>query len=455
MRIQDLSIELRKWNEIIEVKAKEYSLDFFPVHFEMVNYREINEIAALGGFPQRYPHWRHGMGFDRISKEYTYGHSKIYEMVINTDPCLAYLLSSNSQVEHKMVMAHVYGHADFFKNNIYFSKTNRKMLDQVANHAVMIRRYQELHGVERVEEFVDAVLSLENLINFQLIGKENSSQNFRVKKNSLEQRSHEMNSLERPERDLLLFLLKNAPLESWEIDILEAIREESYYFAPQRQTKIMNEGWASYWHARILTEKILKDSEVIDYAALHSGTMATPPGGLNPYKLGIELFRDIQKRWDRGQFGKEWDECKDPKKRKTWDKKTNLGMEKIFEVRKLHNDLSFIDAFLTEDFCREQNMFVFSKNQKSGDFQVKSREFAGIKEKLLSQLTNAGLPIIELLEMNYKNRSELFMQHVAEKQGLDKKKAELTLKNVSKLWKRPVHISTLIEGKEEIISSAS
>ena len=121
-----------------------------------------------------------------------------------------------------------------------------------------------------------------------------------------------------------------------------------YYFAPQAQTKIMNEGWASFWHSRIMTTKALKDTELVDYADCHASTMGTQPGRINPYKLGIELYKHIEERWNKGQFGKEWDDCDDFAVKKRWDKQTGLGREKIFQVRKLYNDVTFIDEFLTE-----------------------------------------------------------------------------------------------------------
>src|SRR6185436_4675949 len=149
----------------IEAYAREYGLDFFETVFEVLDYQRMNEVAAFGGFPTRYPHWRFGMEFESLSKGYEYGLSKIYEMVINNDPCYAYLLEGNSSVDQKMVMAHVYGHCDFFKNNYYFSKTNRRMIDGMANHAARIRKHIERHGIEKVETFIDVCLSLDNLID--------------------------------------------------------------------------------------------------------------------------------------------------------------------------------------------------------------------------------------------------------------------------------------------------
>jgi len=125
----------------MQARAKAEGLDFFDTNFEFVDYQELGMFAAYTGFPQRYPHWRFGAQYDELMKGYSYGIQKIYEMVINTDPCYAYLLNTNSTADQKLVIAHVYGHCDFFKNNAWFSPTNRKMLDQVANHAARVNRY--------------------------------------------------------------------------------------------------------------------------------------------------------------------------------------------------------------------------------------------------------------------------------------------------------------------------
>jgi hypothetical protein len=223
---------------------------------------------------------------------------------------------------------------------------------------------------------------------------------------------------ERAQRDVLLFLLEHAPLEAWEFDVLAILREEAYYFAPQGQTKIMNEGWASYWHSTIMTRKALTSDEIIDYADHHSGTLGTRPGALNPYKLGIELYRDIEERWNKGRFGKEWDECDDLKARRAWDKNLGLGREKIFEVRKHYNDVTFIDTFLTAEFAMEQKLFVYGFNEKRNSWEILDREFRKVKNKLLSQLTNFGQPIIEVVDGNFENRGELLLAHKHDGQDL-------------------------------------
>jgi stage V sporulation protein R len=404
-------------------------------------------------------------------------------MVINTDPCYAYLLRSNLPVDQKLVMAHVCGHADFFKNNLWFAHTNRKMLDEVANHAARIRRYIEKHGLETVETFVDACLSLDNLIDIHAPGikrrphwdVENDDEPQAVRrikaKNYMdsyinppeflaeeqrkldEARQRRKNIPEEPVRDVLLFLLQYAPLENWQRDVLGIVREEAYYFAPQRQTKILNEGWASYWHSTIMTKRALEPNELIDYAEHHSGTVAAQPGRLNPYRLGLELLRDIEDRWNRGAFGPEYENCDDRKARRNWDKKLGKGREKIFQVRRIYNDVGFIDTFLTEDFAREHKLFTFAYNEKTGNYEIASRDFQEIKRRLLFQLTNFGQPIIDVVDANYENRGELYLMHRHEGIDLDVPFAEDTLKNLHTVWGRPVHLETTVTGKGKTLFS--
>jgi stage V sporulation protein R len=255
-----------------------------------------------------------------------------------------------------------------------------------------------------------------------------------------------------PQRDVLLFLLEHAPLKAWQHDVLSIIRDEAYYFAPQGQTKIMNEGWASYWHSKIMTRHGLTDAEVIDYADHHSGTMATSPNRLNPYKLGIELLKDIEERWNRGQFGPEYDACTDAWERAHWDKQLGLGREKIFEVRRIHNDVTFIDTFLTPEFCLKQRMFEYKFNESTNYYEIASREFQQIKTGLLNALTNHGRPFIYVDDGNYRNRGELYLRHEYEGVELKQDYAEDTLVNLQKLWGRPVHVETVVDDKPSILS---
>ncbi len=484
-RTKPLEGELLRIRDEIHGYALEFGLDFYEVRFEVCDYDTINILAAQGGFPSRYPHWRFGMDYDQLSKGYAYGLQKIYEMVINTNPCYAYLLNANHIVDQKIVMAHVYGHADFFKNNAWFANTDRNMLAVMANHGTKIRRYMERYGQNRVEEFIDRVNSIENLIDVGALFETSDSRrqsNERMKlaaeeiANQSDDRSNALKSFMRsksrntpgpvePEeiedlrdkkvvspRDVMHYLLENAPLEEWEADILGILRDEAYYYLPQRLTKIMNEGWASYWHSHIMTTRALKASEIIDYADHHAGVMAMSKQNINPYKIGIELYRDIEYRWNTGRFGKEYNECEDMHEKAKWDKNLGLGRQKIFEVRKTHNDVSFIDEFFTPEFCERQQLFTYKFNPRTGRNEIETRDFLDIKNKLLTQLSNFGSPVIEVESGNFQNRGELLLRHVHQGVDLDFGYASDTLRNIYALWKRPVNITSRQEEQNITLS---
>ncbi len=490
MRVYDLLMSRPIEGELLTLKdeihqyAVDYGLDFHPVIFEICNYDTINILAAQGGFPGRYPHWRFGMEYDQLSKGHTYGLQKIYEMVVNTNPCYAYLLTANNFVDQKIVMAHVYGHADFFKNNAWFKTSDRNMMDVIANHGAKIRRFMELHGQDKVERFIDKVLSFDNLLNINFLfetaevkrkrqeklkylkeevkghvdGRSSALKSFMRSKLRQQDESELKEDAEKSmreeviedKRDLMLFLINNAPLEEWEADVIGILREEAYYFLPQRMTKIMNEGWASYWHSKIMTEKALKSSEIIDFADKHSGVMAMSKQQINPYKIGIELFRDIEYRWNTGKFGKEYNECTNMVEKSNWATATNKGREKIFEIRKTHNDITFIDEFFTEDFCDRMQLFTYKYNPRTGRNEIESREFLDIKQKLLQGLTNFGQPVIEIESGNFNNRGELLLKHVHQGVDLDMAYAADTLKHLQSVWKRPVNITTEQDSKNVV-----
>jgi stage V sporulation protein R len=201
-----------------------------------------------------------------------------------------------------------------------------------------------------------------------------------------------------------------------------------------------------------MTQKALDPSEVIDYADHHSGTMAMHGARLNPYKIGIELLRDIEMRWNTGRFGKEWEECEDLEKKRTWDKQLGLGREKIFEVRRVHNDITFIDTFLTPEFCVQNRLFTYAWQEQAGIYYIDSRDFQKIKLRLLFSLTNFGKPWIVVVDGNYRNRGELLLVHQFSGVELRLDHAADTLANIQFMWGRPVHLQTLVDGKPTMLS---
>jgi stage V sporulation protein R len=874
--------ELLAAKKQIREQAHAYGLDFFPVIYEMCDYEQMNQLAAYGGFPQRYPHWRFGMEYERLRKQHHYGLGRIYEMVINNDPCYAYLQESNPLVDQKLVIAHVYGHSDFFKNNLWFSQTNRKMMDEMANHSTHVRKHIEKHGQDVVERWMDICLSVEHLIDphsmFLKRGpndtapqpprREDPVEKFQAKdyldrwinppeklEAEAKKRRDEKAKMRhatpaQPTRDVLQYLLEHARLEDWQADCLSIVREESYYFAPQGMTKVMNEGWActkgdeyvftdagllkmrdivdnrqaiavsdgqtsrgvydwakfenyetikirtrrgfrlegsvthrvlladgtwcrldelsqgqrvmigggrgvwareympidwalhrrltladaaasagihrrtisryrragitpstppqivsvlqqyenecgtctlmqnkrqkirvpslcdedlaavlgyligdghiselkkviglttgdleqadhfmelvhrlfdvhprkkwdessgskrwrvlfssknveeflkhlglktgvcartkcvpdvvlrspksvvaaflrayfdcdgyagkqgvilstssdplaevvqllllnfgilssrrphkdgcwhvhiagkscetfereinfgltrkrnalrkylsdhvwfkdeawddeivsiehdradvydisveethryaaqgfvnhnSYWHSTLMTKHFVEATEIIDYADHHSGTVHMPPGNFNPYKIGIELFRDIEDRWNKGKFGKEYEEADALGVKKKWDKGLGRGREKIFEVRRVYNDVNFIDEFMTAEFIEKHKFYQYGRDPHTGQLRIVSRDPQRIKQTMLYQLTNMGQPFIYVVDGNYNNRGELYLAHKHNGLDIDIKYAIETLKNVHKIWQRPVHLQAKID----------
>ncbi|MBL1218607.1 MAG: SpoVR family protein [Planctomycetes bacterium] len=500
----ELSPEMKEAQAEVIERAQSYGLDFFETIFEVVDYDTMNLLAAYGGFPIRYPHWKWGMEYEKLRKRDVYGMGRIYEMVINNDPCYAYLQESNSIMDQKLVMAHVYAHCDFFKCNAWFGQTQRHMMDEMANHATRIHRYAERHDATAVERFLDVCLSVEHLIDpHSMFMKREQSANGTPRTNGSngngqDQDADESASTEdcnghdfdklpakdymdryinppeliqqkkqrqqdqaaqdkhrfpaHPSRDVLLFLLRHAPLDDWQRDILSIIREEAYYFAPQAMTKIMNEGWATYWHSKMMTSHLLKDSEVIDYAEQHSGVVFMPPGGFNPYKIGVEVFKDIERRWDRGQHGGVWEQLEKIGERDAFDDGSMLGRKKIFEVRRIYNDVSFIEEFLTDELIDRLKLYHYRRDPRTGQNVIASRDPEVVRKTLLYRISNMGQPYIYVVDGNYANRGELYLAHQWNGLEVDASYAVEVLRGLYQLWSRPVHLQLLVNEEMSLLT---
>ncbi|MFG0329488.1 MAG: SpoVR family protein [Phycisphaerales bacterium] len=479
----ELSDELREAQIEARDLARSYGLDFFETIFEVIDYDTMNQLAAYGGFPIRYPHWRWGMEYEKLRKRDVYGMGRIYEMVINNDPCYAYLQESNSITDQKLVMAHVYAHCDFFKRNAWFSRTPRNMMDEMANHATRVQRYIDRVGAEEVERFLDICLSLEHLIDPHSMfvrreaarGAPGPSEDWeperlpakdymdryinppeemeRQKQRQAEERAEAKRRVPaKPTRDVLLFLLRHAPLEDWQRDALSIIREEAYYFAPQAMTKIMNEGWATYWHSRIMTTHLLSSAEVIDYADQHSGVVHMGPGGFNPYKIGLEIFKDIERRWDTGRHGSEWESLERIGERDRYDDGSMKGREKIFEVRRIYNDVNFVEEFLTDELIDRLNMYHYKRDPRTGQTVIVSRDPRVVRQTLLYRISNMGQPFIYIVDANYLNRGELYLAHQWNGLEVDAARASETLRGVRRLWGRPVHLQFRVNDEMTLMT---
>ncbi|WP_342430072.1 SpoVR family protein [Neobacillus sp. FSL H8-0543] len=445
-------------SEITEI-ASGFGLDFYPMRYEICPAEIIYTFGAYG-MPTRFSHWSFGKQFHKMKLHYDLGLSKIYELVINSNPCYAFLLDSNTLIQNKLIVAHVLAHCDFFKNNIRFQNTKRDMVESMAATAERIHQYEIQYGKKEVETFLDAVLAIDEHIDPSLMrpklawsigdDEEDSEQKIITPYDDLwkldEKEKRDTNQTKKkqfppqPEKDLLLFIeTYSRELADWQRDILTMMREEMLYFWPQLETKIMNEGWASYWHQRILREMDLTSGEAIEFAKLNAGVVQPSKTGINPYYLGIKIFEDIEERYNnptdemvqRGVI-------------------PGSGREKMFEVREVESDISFLRNYLNKDLVMREDMYLFQKQGR--DYKIVDKQWKQVRDQLVNMRVNGGFPYITVNDGDYLKNGELYLKHWYEDVELDVKYLEKVLPYVQQLWGRPVHIETLIEERRMLFT---
>lgn len=443
-------------DEITEI-ATGFGLDFYPMRYEICPADIIYTFGAYG-MPTRFTHWSFGKQFHKMKLQYDFGLSKIYELVINSNPCYAFLLDTNSLIQNKLIVAHVLAHCDFFKNNMRFSNTRRDMVESMTATAERIARYEMQYGIEKVERFLDAVLAIQEHIDPSLISRkqsvegvaENGANRNKTAYDDLWQlddpKKKEVQATAKPkvplkpEKDLLSFIEQHSRhLEEWQRDILTMMREEMLYFWPQLETKIMNEGWASYWHQRILREMDLTTGETIDFAKLNADVLQPSKTTINPYYLGVKIFEDIEERYNHPT-----DEMR------RMGIEPNKGREKIFEVREVESDISFIRNYLTKELVQREDLYLFEK--QGNDYRITNKDYEQVREQLISMRVNGGFPYLVVENGDYLLNGELYMVHQFEETELDLPYLEHVLPYVHQLWGRIVHLETVVKGKAIIFS---
>lgn len=447
--------------EITEI-ATGFGLDFYPMRYEICPAEIIYTFGAYG-MPTRFSHWSFGKQFFRMKLQYDLGLSKIYELVINSDPCYAFLLDTNSLIQNKLIVAHVLAHCDFFKNNIRFSNTKRDMVESMSATAERVKAYEHKYGKEEVETFLDAVLAIQEHIDPSLmrpklawsiddleeeeVEKKKASQYDDLwnldNRNKKRERSNVRKKKKippQPEKDLLLFIEEySRELEDWQRDILTMMREEMLYFWPQLETKIMNEGWASYWHQRILREMDLTSDEAIEFAKLNAGVVQPSKTSINPYYLGIKMFEDIEERYNNP--------TEEMKRRGV---KPGSGRDKIFEVREIEWDVSFLRNYLNKDLVMREDMYLFQRQGK--EYKVIDKEWEHVRDQLVNMRTNGGFPYLVVEDGDYLKNGELYIKHSYEGIELDLKYLEKVLPYLHQLWGRTVHMESIVESKGVVFS---
>jgi stage V sporulation protein R len=448
----------RAIDEITEI-AKGFGLDFYPMRYEICPADIIYTFGAYG-MPTRFSHWSFGKSFHRMKLQYDLGLSKIYELVINSNPCYAFLLDGNSLIQNKLIVAHVLAHCDFFKNNIRFSQTNRDMVESMSASAERIRQYEHLYGKDEVEKFLDAALGIQEHIDPSLYSNRfrweapNRKQSRATRspyddlwkldsedaaniKDEAPANAKTMKFPPEPEKDLMLFIQEfGHNLEDWQRDILTILRTEMLYFWPQLETKIMNEGWASYWHQRIIREMDLTEGETIEFAKLNAGVVQPSATSINPYYLGLKMIEYIENKWDHPT----------EEEQRRYGRKPGEGRKKIFEIRELDSDISFIRNYMTKELVEQLDMYVFAK--QGNDWAITDKTWEIVRDQLVTSRVNGGFPYFTVENGDYLRNGELYLKHHFEGMELDLKYLEKTLPYVYTLWSKSIHLETSIEDRK-------
>ncbi|MHC3438052.1 SpoVR family protein [Natrialbaceae archaeon A-gly3] len=588
--------------------AEKLGLEPYPVNYWIVDHDEMNELIAYGGFQSRYPHWRWGMQYDRQQKQDRYTGGKAFEIVNNDNPAHAFLQESNTVADQKAVITHVEAHSDFFAKNEWFGmftagRADEDSVDAAAmleRHARAIDEYMSDPEIDRaeVEKWIDHTLCLEDNVDQHRVfsrrldlevapedvidedlaeqldelglSEEIKGEVFDEEwLEKLEAEDASVSFPKEPEKDLLGFLReygkqydeeagKATEMEEWQRDVLDMMRAEAYYFAAQKMTKVMNEGWAAYHESRMMSDETFAgEDEFINYADHMAKVLGS--GGLNPYSLGFELWQYVENTTNRREVlerllrveGISWrnlidvvdfdavlaeleapeaiasitsdsldalEEVDDryvdrealeaaregeidvdryPWKVLTYeglarrhyslvkrqhrgflaridqnelerigrylfddaryssveealaDVEYTAGWDRMFDVRESHNDVTFLDEFLTQEFITENDYFTYEYSQATGGFHVSSIDAEDVKKKLLLQFTNFGKPTIAVYDGNYNNAGELLLGHQYNGVMLDLGQAKETLKRVFELWGRPVNLLTIVKEVDE------
>ena len=450
--------ELEEYAGSLEQLARRLGLDYYDVDFEVAPASLMTEIAVYG-LPVRMPHWSFGVRYIHQLVRQSMGHSKIFEVMFPGDPCRAFLMDGNSLAENTLVTAHVLGHADFSKHNQLFARFHAmaggNIVEHAAAHAQRIQQAIDAVGLEKVEAVLDAALALESHVDvdgelhrarYAEFAPERTppsetafQRRFRSLPGAPEPVQLELGPVRaaippHPEFDLLWFIAHYAPeLEQWERDIFLAVRAESLYFYPVFACQIMNEGWASYWHARLLREaEFLPQPLYLAALKSHSDVVRPYAAGqetalaINPYHLGFTLWEHVVEKH---------------------------GMAQARSVMRDEDDFGFIRNFLDRELAEKLDLFVYEAS--AGDeIKVVNRDLDAIREAILAPKFNYGAPRVAVTELRNDGSLELKHEHASDGRGLDLHRAKRVLEYTRRVWRRPVRLQTVNERGEPMELSA-
>ena len=415
--------DLLHWDKKICRIAEDLGLDWHPIDYEIIDYQEMLGAMAYVGLPTHYRHWSYGKEYERTHTLYNMGQQGLpYEMIINSNPSIAYLMRENALNIHILTMAHCVGHSDFFKNNRMFDETNPdNIIDSFKSASKYVRKLIEdpSIGIDRVEKILDAAHS----IKYKSHDEELTSEKQKMAKDAKYLPNLRKVPLS-PEYNLIRFIAEHSKhLQEWERNLLLIVEESSKYFIPQALTKVMNEGWACTIHYKIVNELNLPDGLHLPFIKLHNQVVRPQLGQINPYHLGFKLFEKIiEKR----------------------------GFEEGMIVREVHNDISFLRFYLDEEFMREQNYFSYSfkKDKKATTIdEVSNTEgWESVRDNMINNIGLNRVPIVYVEEIEKDNSLSLVHEH--DGRDLDLNYADKVFKNIKALWGDEVKLVSTVENEK-------
>ena len=424
--------DLMRWDAKIIRVAEDLGLDWHPIDYEIIDYQEMLGAMAYVGLPTHYRHWSYGKEYERTHTLYNMGQTGLpYEMIINSNPSIAYLMRENALHIHILTMAHCVGHSDFFKNNSMFADTNpNNIIDSFKSAAKYVRKLIEdpSIGIDKVEEILDAAHSIKYQVpRFPGVKYKTRDQLLKIEKDKMTKDDNYAPNLSKvplqPEYNILRFIAEHSKhLEEWQRNLILIVEESSKYFIPQALTKVMNEGWACTIHYKILNELNLPDDLHLPFLKLHNQVVRPHLGQLNPYHLGFKLFEQIIEE---------------------------KGFDEAMTYREIHNDITFLRCHLDQKFMQKMNYFSYSfkKKEKSITIDDVSSEdgWENVRDEIINNVGLNRIPVIYVEEIEKDNTLSLAHEH--DGRDLDLTYGTKVFQYIKTLWGDDVNLVTIIEDE--------
>tara|TARA_B100000700_G_scaffold331510_1_gene464991 strand:- start:4062 stop:5369 length:1308 start_codon:yes stop_codon:yes gene_type:complete len=424
--------DLERFDREICDLAKSFGLDWYPITYEVCDYYEMIGHMSYHGMPSHYKHWSYGKSFERTHQMYNLGMEGLpYELIINSNPSIAYLMRENPLYLQVLIMSHCVGHSDFFKHNRTFKGTRADtIVSSFKSARDRVKKYIEdpSIGIDKVERVLDSA----HAIKFQTerygrdrVPHEKIKSAYIEKINNDDRKIFDHIDVSRvpiiPDYDLLGFMIEHGDhFEDWERDILDIVKTESQYFIPQIRTKVLNEGWASFWHYKLMHELDLDQRLHIPFLKSHNQVIRPHIGRINPYHLGYHIFKKIEQ---------------------------NEGLDHCFFIREIHDDVAAIRCLITQEDCEDLNLFSYSQHKKAIMVDDVSDEegWKKVKEDLIRTTGMSSIPHVFVDDVT--DSGELILVHEHDGRDLDLSYAEVVVSHIRNLWPKGVKLFTVIEDE--------